>query len=160
MQELKDVMDDTVKLVRRISADLRPSLLDDMGLLAAIEWHVSEMSKRSGIIIEMTGLTEEPVLSRESKTNLFRILQESLTNVSRHAKATKVTVNLTRRDNNRVMVISDNGIGFDAEKAALNETLGILGMRERTAMMGGTYEVNSTPGQGTTVQVCIPLVIN
>jgi PAS domain S-box-containing protein len=157
MQELKDIMDDTVKLVRRLSADLRPSLLDDMGLIAAIEWHLSEMEKRSGISITLECLKEEPSLSKESKTNLFRILQESLTNVSRHAKATNVTVILEKKANDIVMTIRDNGVGFDSEKIAAKRTLGLLGMRERTSMMGGTYEISSSPGSGTTVLVSIPL---
>jgi PAS domain S-box-containing protein len=157
MTDLKNIMEETVKLIRRISSDLRPSLLDDMGLLAAIEWHLLEMEKRSGIAIELTGLKEEPALSTESKTNLFRILQESLTNVGRYAQARKVQVDLSRKENLLVMTISDDGVGFDKEKVASKRTLGILGMRERTAMMGGTYVITSAPGEGTTVLVTVPL---
>jgi signal transduction histidine kinase len=157
MCELKNIMEDTVKLVRRISADLRPSLLDDMGLLAAAEWHLSEIEKRSGIKIVLSGLKEEPTMSRESKTNLFRILQESLTNVGRYAQAKTVVVDLSRDGDTLVMVIQDDGIGFDKDKIAVKKTLGILGMRERTAMMGGTYDIASAPGQGTRVLVTVPL---
>lgn len=158
VEELKEIMDDTVKLVRRISSDLRPNLLDDMGLLAALEWQLSEIEKRSGFAIELTGLNEEPALPKVSKTNIFRIIQESLTNVSRYAQAKKVMVNLSKQEDQLVLTIADDGIGFDSEKIAEKRTLGLLGMRERTAMMGGVYKITSSPGQGTRVLVSIPLI--
>ncbi|MEO5564585.1 MAG: sensor histidine kinase, partial [Chitinophagaceae bacterium] len=155
MEELKDVMDDTVKLVRRIASDLRPSLLDDMGLLAAVEWHSSEFGKRSGINIELTGLKEEPYLSKACKISLFRIIQESLTNVGRYANANNVIISFENIDNQFVLTVKDDGVGFDMDATSSKGTLGILGMRERTAMMGGTYEIMSMPGNGTTVRVTV-----
>lgn len=157
MNELKNVMDDTMKQVRRIASDLRPSLLDDMGLVAAIEWHAAEFEKRSGISIVLTGLKEDPDLSKNTKINLFRIVQESLTNVTRHAKASKVVIDLEIHSGRLVLSILDDGKGFDVNSPDKKGTLGILGMRERAAVIKGNCEIFSAPGQGTTVQVSISL---
>jgi two-component system sensor histidine kinase UhpB len=158
LEELNAMVDETIKTVRKIAADLRPSLLDDLGLGAAIEWYVNEFEKRAGIAAQYTDLNEEVSLSIASKTGLFRIVQESLTNVARYAQAKNVLVNLEKRDEQLLLTIQDDGIGFDQEKIAVKKTLGIVGMRERTAMMGGSYEISSTPGKGTTVIVHVPLV--
>ena len=155
MNDLKNVMDDTVNLVRRIASDLRPSLLDDMGLIAAIEWHAAEFEKRSGINIELTGLKEDPQLSKNYKINLFRIVQESITNVGRHAKATKVIIDLEVHNNKLILTIKDNGQGFDINAPNMKSNLGLLGMRERAAVINGSYELFSAPQQGTTVQVSV-----
>lgn len=157
MNDLKNMMDDTVKLVRRIASDLRPSLLDDMGLIAAIEWHVAEFEKRSGITIALTGIKEEPALSKDYRINLFRIVQESLTNVSRHSEASKVEINLEKHENTLVLGIKDNGKGFDPVEAGKKGSLGLLGMRERTAVIDGNYELFSAPGHGTLVQVSVTI---
>jgi signal transduction histidine kinase len=157
MNDLKNMMDDTVKLVRRIASDLRPSLLDDMGLIAAIEWHVAEFEKRSGIAIELTGIKEEPALSKEYRINLFRIVQESLTNVGRHSDATKVVIDLEVHENRLMLSIKDNGKGFDPVEAGKKGSLGLLGMRERAAVIGGNYELWSSPGKGTLVQISVSL---
>src|SRR5438128_1164251 len=130
MNDLKNMMDDTVKLVRRIASDLRPSLLDDMGLIAAIEWHAAEFEKRSGIAIELTGIKTEPALSKDYRINLFRIVQESLTNVGRHSGATKVVIDLETHQNRLLLTIKDNGKGFDPVAAGKKGSLGLLGMRE------------------------------
>lgn len=157
MEGLRDLTDDTVNLVRRISADLRPGLLDDMGILAAIEWHLEEFGKRAGIKTKLSGLEEEPELSPEAKSNLFRIVQESLTNVSRHAKAKKVAINIEARDGFLVLEIKDDGVGFDKEKIVQKRTLGLLGMHERIAMLKGSYEIDTAPGKGTVVLITIPV---
>ena len=155
-EDLKSMLDQTVITVRRIAADLRPGILDDMGLGAAIEWQLSEFEKRSGVKTEFDKMKREPPLQGTVKTGLFRIVQESLTNISRYAKAKKVTVNLGKKGKQIVLVIKDNGTGFDIGKIASKKTLGILGMRERSFMMGGTYEINSAPGKGTVVTVIVP----
>jgi signal transduction histidine kinase len=151
------MMDDTVKLVRRIASDLRPSLLDDMGLIAAIEWHATEFEKRSGIAIELTGIKTDPVLSKDYRINLFRIVQESLTNVARHSGATKVMIDLETHENRLMLAIKDNGKGFDPVEAAKKGSLGLLGMRERAAVIGGDYEIFSAQDRGTLVQVSVSL---
>jgi signal transduction histidine kinase len=157
MNDLKNMMDDTVKLVRRIASDLRPSLLDDMGLIAAIEWHATEFEKRSGIAIELTGIKTDPVLSKDYRINLFRIVQESLTNVGRHSGATKVMIDLETHENRLMLTIKDNGKGFDPVEAAKKGSLGLLGMRERAAVIGGDYEIFSAQDRGTLVQVSVSL---
>ena len=157
IKDLINIIDGTIKTVRRISAELRPSLLDDLGLVAALEWQLDEFEKRSGIRTNFKEPDEEIQLTSAVKTGLFRIFQESLTNVARHAGATKVKVSLVQTESSVELNITDNGKGFDKLKIADKRTLGLLGMRERTAMIGGTYDIISTPGKGTTVVVTIPL---
>ncbi len=159
LTELANMLDGTVKTVRRISSELRPSILDDLGLIAAIEWHLREFEKRIGIIAEFDELAEENFIPEAIKTGVFRIFQESLTNVARHAAASRVKVTLNVKKDNLVLTIEDNGKGFNIEKAKDKKTLGILGMRERTAMLGGSYEINSEPGKGTVVIVSVPLSV-
>ncbi len=142
--------------MRRISSELRPSLLYNLGLDAAIEWHLKEFGKRSGlktIFIEPAGELKIP---DAVKNGLFRIFQESLTNISRHAKATKVIVSLQQRNGQLTLTIEDDGQGFDRGKIGAKQTLGIVGMRERCGMMGGKYAIQSAPGKGTTVTVTVP----
>ncbi|MGK2862968.1 MAG: PAS domain S-box protein [Chitinophagaceae bacterium] len=158
--ELNAMVDETIKTVRKIAADLRPSLLDDLGLGAAIEWHLSDFEKRAGIAVHYKGINEELLLPIVSKTGLFRIVQESLTNIARYAKAKNIDVSLEKNNGNILLTIQDDGIGFDPEKIALKKTLGIVGMRERTAMMGGNYEISSTQGKGTITKVNVPLPSN
>ncbi len=158
LKSLTEMLDGTVKTVRRISSELRPSLLDDLGLVATIDWHSREFEKRSGIKTEFSEPETDFNLSDTQKTGIFRIFQESLTNVARHSGADKVTISLQHTDNNLTLCIEDNGKGFDKDKIKEVRTLGILGMKERTAMMGGSYEVQSIAGQGTKVIVCVPLM--
>ena len=156
LKGMMDMLDHTVKTVRRIASELRPTLLDDLGLIAAMEWHLKEFEKRSGIKTELKEPGEELLLTDAAKIGLFRIFQESLTNVARHSKATKVTVDLLAEQDHIVLCIKDNGIGFDEEKISQKRTLGILGMKERSAMIRGNYEISSIPGKGTTVVVSVP----
>lgn len=156
MNGLLNMLDETVKTIRRISSELRPSLLDDLGLTAAIEWQLQEFKKRSGIKTSFTKPAAEINLSDMVKIGLFRIFQESLTNVVRHSQAKKLKVSLLQKNNKLILSIEDDGKGFDKVKIASNRTLGILGMKERTAMMGGFYEIIGIPGKGTMVIVTIP----
>ena len=158
MKSLLIMLDDTVKTIRRISSELRPSLLDDLGLTAAMEWQLHEFKKRSEIKTSFSAPEPEIKLPDMIKTGLFRIFQESLTNVVRHSHAKRLKVSLSHTDDNFVLTIADNGKGFDKEKIENKRTLGILGMKERTSMIGGTYEIISTPGNGTIVVVTIPLI--
>lgn len=154
--DLINVLNQTVKTVRRISSELRPSLLDDLGLVAAVEWHLKEFEKRLAIKTKFDGPDKELSLDDATKTALFRIMQESLTNVARHSQAKTVKVNLFQQNGDIVLRIEDDGIGFDHEKVANKRTLGILGMRERTAMIGGKYKISSSEGRGTVVLVSVP----
>jgi PAS domain S-box-containing protein len=156
LKDLLNLLDGAVKSVRRISSELRPSILDDLGLIAAIEWHLKEFEKRAGIKVKFYADEPELSLPEETRTGLFRIFQESLTNVARHAHAKKVSVSLKRRGGEIVLSIEDDGHGFDKLEVTDKKTLGILGMEERSSMMGGKYQINSIPGEGTIVEVSVP----
>lgn len=156
IDETLEIADQTISSVRRIASELRPALLDNLGLHAAIQWHIKEFANRTGIQTEAILPETELVLSDEKKTGLYRILQESLTNVARHSQAEKVWVNMLYENSQLILTIADNGIGFDASKRSL-KTLGLLGMKERTMGMGGKYSIESIPGKGTTVKVLLPV---
>ena len=144
-----------IQSVRRISTELRPGVLD-LGLAAAVEWQVQEFQARSGIQCRVRLLTRE-VFAPDVSTGLFRIFQETLTNVARHAKATRVVVVLQKQRDRVVLQIRDNGRGFAQADPSLSKSLGLLGMRERAAILGGRVNVSSAPGKGTTVTAWIPL---
>lgn len=157
LAEILSLIDTTVKTVRRIASELRPSLLDDLGLLPAMEWHLEEFERRSGITKEFYTPYTELQLPDNLKIGLFRILQESLTNVARHSGAKNVTVALIQEDKQLILTIKDNGNGFEENTPGNRKTLGLLGMKERTMMMGGEYKITSVKGEGTTVTVTVPL---
>ena len=156
LTDLLALIDTTVKTVRRIASELRPSLLDDLGLLAAMEWHLEEFEKRSGVIKKIEVPAVELRLPDALKIGLFRIFQESLTNVARHSGAKNVNVSLFEKDGQLILTIRDDGKGLD-ETRTNKRTLGLLGMKERTLMMGGEYNITSAMGQGTTVTVTVPV---
>ncbi|MEO6538219.1 MAG: PAS domain S-box protein [Ferruginibacter sp.] len=159
-QKIKDtiqLIDQTVITVRRIATQLRPSILDDLGLIAAMEWQSEEFQKRALIRSSFTTNLQNPVIKTELATAVFRIFQESLTNVLRHAEATAVTTSLMFDKENLTLTITDYGKGFNEQEIAQKKTLGLLGMRERTLLMGGKYEISGKPGVGTTVRIIVPL---
>ena len=148
-------IDEAVKFVRKLAAELRPSLLDDLGLIAALDWHSKEFEKRYHIRVDFHCPFSELEVPPQLATGLFRMYQESLTNVARHAQATVVVATLTLKEEQLCLSIMDNGKGFETRNAV--QTLGLLGMRERAAMVGGNLEITSTPGKGTHVFIIIPL---
>ncbi|PYU79386.1 MAG: hypothetical protein DMG50_24025 [Acidobacteria bacterium] len=148
--------DGIIQSIRRISTELRPAVLD-VGLAEAVEWQVQEFQARSGIQCTVRLLTREVVASNAS-TAMFRIFQETLTNVARHAKATRAEVVLQKQRDRLVLLIRDNGRGFDQADPSLSKSLGLLGMRERAAILGGRVNISSAPGKGTTVTAWIPLL--
>lgn len=156
LEALRAMVDEGVKSVRKISSQLRPSILDDMGLAAAIEWQLKDFGKRSGIETRLTAIKEELPIPDMIRTGLFRIVQESLTNVARYANARHVHVSLQHENNELLLSIADDGVGFDSKEVAAKKTFGILGMKERAAMMKGHYMIETAPGKGTTVIVSIP----
>ncbi len=156
LNEIFTVIDTTVKTVRRIASELRPSLLDDLGLVAAMEWHMEEFEKRSGILKELYIPETEIQLPDSLKIGIFRIFQESLTNVARHSGATKVMVSLEQEEKQLILTIRDNGKGFE-ENSGSKKTLGLLGMKERSKMMGGQYSISGIQDEGTIVTVIVPL---
>ena len=151
----RQLADSIIQSIRRISTELRPAVLD-LGLAAAVEWQVQEFQARSGIQCKVRLLTREVVASNAS-TAMFRIFQEILTNVARHAKATQAEVVLQKQRDRLVLLIRDNGRGFDQADPSLSKSLGLLGMRERAAILGGRVNISSAPGKGTTVTAWIPL---
>ena len=151
------LIDNIVQSVRRIASELRPSLLDDLGLPAAIAWHLEDFEKRSGIRAYFTEPKDEWILPDNVKINLFRIVQEATTNIGRHSKATEVHVNLERNDHSIALRVFDNGVGFNVETICKGNTLGILGMRERASIVGGKLEIKTAPGDGTGIVVSVPL---
>ena len=155
IRSTRQLADDIIQSIRRISTELRPAVLD-LGLAEAVEWQVQEFQTRSGIQCTVRLLTREVVASNAS-TAMFRIFQETLTNVARHAKATRAEVVLQKQRDWLVLLIRDNGRGFDQADPSLSKSLGLLGMRERAAILGGRVNISSAPGKGTTVTAWIPL---
>ena len=148
-------IDKIINSVRRISSGLRPEVLDEIGLSAAIEWQAREFSRRTGIrcLVDVEAGFRDP--DRNKSTAIFRIFQELLTNVARHANATRVSVKLTDGETIRLRV-EDNGRGIDPKILEHSRSLGLMGLRERALALGGTIEFDGVAGQGTTVNVAIP----
>ena len=149
-------IDSTIQTVRRISTELRPGILDDLGLVAALEWQAAEFQKRNAIKCEVVSEVVEPILEEELNTAFFRIFQESLTNIIRHANAKRVDVRIWEQDANLLIEIRDNGRGISENDLANTRSIGVLGMRERASLLGGEITISGVPGQGTTVRERIP----
>lgn len=158
IQILMGRIDEIIQVVRNVATALRPSSLD-MGLTSALEWLVSEFSNNTGIACRLRAPEARLELDDERATAIFRVIQESLTNVARHARASRVDIHLECSTEHVLIKVADNGKGFDPGQLPKG-TLGMLGMHERGHMLGGTVTIDSTPGQGTCVQVCIPFQID
>ncbi|WP_213941780.1 PAS domain S-box protein [Pseudomonas sp. dw_612] len=158
VQALMVRVDETIQVVRNVATSLRPSALD-MGLTSALEWLVSEFSRNTTIPCRLNAPSARLELDDERATAIFRVIQECLTNVARHAQASRVDIDLERGVGHVQIEVRDNGKGFDPEQLPKG-TLGMLGMHERGHMLGGTVTVNSHPGQGTHVRVNIPFQVN
>jgi len=153
---MRDLIDTTTKTVQRISSELRPKILDNLGLAAAIEWQASEFQKRTGIRTQVQLAAELPHLDESTTTGVYRIVQESLTNVARHAQATEVYIVLQVRDHQLHVEIKDNGRGFDHALLDHPESLGLLSIQERARMIGGSATILGTLGKGTQVTADVP----
>lgn len=161
LDKLKDLSaqtDTAIRTVQRIATELRPVVLDSLGLAAAIEWQIEDFEKRTDIRCRVAVPAHDPPLNRDQATACFRILQESLTNVLRHAQATKVDVKLCEEDGHLLLTISDNGRGIEPEKLHDPHSIGLVGMRERALSFGGMLEFTGIPGEGVTVTLRIPLL--
>lgn len=144
----------TLNTVRRISSELRPGILDDVGLIAAIKWEIRQFQTRSGIVCYVDSLVEEAHLTRDQSTAIFRIFQEALTNVLRHAQSTRVDITIKEEEEGEfVLTIRDNGRGITDEEKAGEKSLGLLGMRERAHLIGGEVNITGSARQGTVVTV-------
>jgi signal transduction histidine kinase len=150
-------LDATVAATRRISADLRPLMLDDLGLIPAAEWLAQNFSERTGIPCRLQIRPPDIELAEPHASALYRILQESLTNVARHARASRVEVILERVDGALQLTVRDDGRGFSPAETRAQKTYGLLGLRERSVLLGGEESVTSEPGRGTTIEVRLPL---
>jgi PAS domain S-box-containing protein len=149
--------DTAIQLVQKIATELRPVVLDSFGLCAAIEWQVKEFQARTGIRCKARLPSKDPPLDRDGSTALFRILQESLTNVARHAAATAVEVLLQCQAGYAILTIQDNGRGIQASQANAPGAVGLLGLRERALLLGGRCDISGRPGEGTRVEARLPL---
>lgn len=150
------LIDGTIKTVREISSELRPAILD-LGVVPAIEWQAQEFQKRTGIACTFLSQLEQIDMDRNHSTAMFRILQETLTNVVRHANASTVEIKLETEDGSLRLQVKDNGRGISDSEMSGGKSLGLLGMRERALIVGGKIDIEGMPNQGTTVSVLIPL---
>jgi PAS domain S-box-containing protein len=150
------LVDEALRSVRRISTELRPGVLDHLGFVAALEWATEEFEGRTGIQCHVLMPETNLALDSRRSTALFRIFQEALTNIARHAEATKVRIVVTREDGGIALEVRDNGRGIGENQISSSSSLGILGMRERALLLGGEFRISGEPGQGTTVRVRIP----
>lgn len=149
-------IDETIQAVRRIATELRPGVLDSAGLLAAIEWQANEFQKKTGIQCRVHSTVKETIWNQDLNTTFFRIFQETLTNIIRHANATRVDVRFMETANQLVLEIRDNGRGISEAEINNTKSIGLLGMRERAALLGGEVRLRGEPKKGTTVSVRIP----
>ena len=149
--------DDIIQNVRRICSELRPGVLDDLGLAAAIEWQARDLEKRSGIPFETIVPESDTAIEDERAVALFRIFQEAATNVLRHAGASRVKIELSVANGEARLVVSDNGSGISPAAAGDPSSFGLMGIRERSRHCGGNCTITGNPGRGTTVDVRIPL---
>jgi PAS domain S-box-containing protein len=155
-EPILEKVDETVQSVRRIATELRPAVLDALGLVAAIEWAAEEFEARTGTKCRLELPPDDVVIDPERATAIFRIFQETLTNVARHAGATQVNVRLIQQNRGLVLEVHDNGKGITEQQLSASSSLGILGMRERALLLGGELSIKGEPGEGTTVTVRIP----
>jgi signal transduction histidine kinase len=157
LETMRKLLDESVAATRRIAADLRPLVLDDLGLVPAIEWLTQKFHERYDV--ECTVAIDPPdlELADPHATAAFRILQEALANVARHAGASRVHVDVRRRDGTLRLSVRDNGRGFDRAQPRKVNSFGLVGLRERVHLVDGTIDIASAPGRGTRIDVALPL---
>lgn len=161
LEESRVMLERLLQQVRELSLDLRPSLLDDLGLVPALRWYIERQSKRSGLVIEFQGESPSRRLPPEIETVCFRVTQEAVTNIIRHARATHAWVSLQSQNGELDLTIRDDGVGFNVEtafrQAMGGASMGIVGLQERVLFAGGRFAIESTPADGTRVRVRLPL---
>jgi PAS domain S-box-containing protein len=156
LQAMGKRIDHTVRSVRRLSTELRPRILDDFGLVAALEWQAQEFENRTGIRCRFRSSLQRPDLHPDRSVAVFRIFQETLTNVVRHSGATKVEAALRKEGKWLRLTVRDNGRGISEEEISRTKSLGLVGMRERAILLGGELTIQGKPGKGTTLILKIP----
>jgi signal transduction histidine kinase len=161
LEESVTIVDRALQQVRNLSLDLRPSLLDDLGLVAALRWYVDRLAQRTGFVAEFVADPPGIRAPANLETACFRVAQEALTNVVRHARAHHVRVELLQHDTELHLLVRDDGIGFEVaaarQRAARGGSLGLLGMQERVLLIRGRIDIQSVPGQGTEIRIRLPL---
>lgn len=153
---ISELLEKAIRSARRIITELRPAVLDELGLLTAIQWQALEFENRTGIQCRFGRIERELSLDKETATSVFRILQEALTNVAMHASASVVTVSLQIVGENMVMEVQDNGKGMQEDKQKDPASTGILSIRERVLALKGEFEIRSKPGEGTALSISVP----
>ena len=156
MGQVETLVDQSLVLIRRIAYDLRPQILDDLGLVPALEWLVAEFRKRTTIRCRLAAPAEEPAIPKDMATALFRIVQEALTNITRHAAARSVDIELRPKERGLSLRVADDGCGISPEQADDPSSFGLIGIRERVLHLGGRLEIRGRPGKGTTLVVELP----
>jgi signal transduction histidine kinase len=157
LEGLGALVEAAIQVVRRIATQLRPSILDHLGLWPALEWQIGEFEHRYGVACSIAFQATPPELDKEAQTALFRIVQEALTNIARHAGATRVQVTVGTGTGRLFIDISDNGIGLPAGKVADPASCGLQGMQERALALGGVIRFDGSPDRGTRLTVSLPL---
>jgi signal transduction histidine kinase len=161
LKESLGILEQTLQQVRDLALDLRPSILDDLGLVAALRWYAERLAQRTGLTIEFLANRAHAPLSAESKTACFRVAQEALTNVARHAGARKVALELRSGPKDVQLIVRDDGIGFDVEAArrgaVRGKSLGLLSMQERVTLLGGHIEICSAQSRGSEIRARWPV---
>jgi PAS domain S-box-containing protein len=155
-KSVEKLIDNSIESVQKIASKLRPGLLDELGLIPAIEWQTQDFMEKTGIDCECTLPKEEIDLDQEKSTALFRIFQESIFNSARHANASKIFINLHELNNYLILEVIDNGKGITQNQLGDPKSLGLLGMKERALIFGGSVEIKSSMNNGTTVKAIIP----
>ncbi len=157
MERMRSLVDASIDSVHRISTELRPILLDDLGLTAAMEWQIQQFQSRTGVQCRARLNCDDGSIEKDLATALFRMFQETLTNIARHAGATLVKIRLARTGGELHLHVSDNGRGITQKELDDPKSFGIIGIRERVALWGGTVAIKGKPGRGTTIKVRIPV---
>jgi len=156
LRDLESLTAGSLQELQRLITDLRPSHLDDLGLLATIRWYVNDVKARTNLDIEILISGEEKTICSEYSTSIFRIMQEALTNITKHAEATKVQIHIIFEPEEVRIAVEDNGHGFDTHQVKKQGSWGVIGMEERATLLNGKFYLHSGPGNGTMVEIVIP----
>jgi signal transduction histidine kinase len=158
LDDLSSHVDAAIGSVRRIASEIRPSILDDFGLIAALEWQAGEFERKAGIECSFASAIESVDIDPEAEAAVFRIVQEALTNVARHANAENVEVTVSAADDELFLNIKDDGRGIDMDRLQKKKTLGLIGMRERARLIGATLHIRARAVGGTAVELAVPVI--
>jgi signal transduction histidine kinase len=154
---MRELIEATLSTVKRLSSELRPGILDDLGLVAALEWQAQQFTARTGITCQFDSFVDDTKVGQEQATALFRIFQEALTNILRHAQATSVAILIEEEAKELILEVKDNGRGITKDESSGSQSLGLVGMRERAQLVGGRLTLTGGAGKGTVLTVWVPI---